>query len=241
MGTPSEIDFVNPYLSARRQWICTQLAILVPNPLMTIASNDAKTKSLFQEWTGHTQSGLEGHWKAEGFKKADDSVKEGGVWVRKGGGPVTTSCEGLIGQLFAKLQSAGLGYKPGMKPGRATSFNLPGCENGVEPATSLGWHWYRDRTSSVHPRAGDFFQAGTPATYGKDRKAAWSYAHVGVITGYVEGESPSWATVEAGQGGPRAGFDFMKRKDWRPVNPIDKNNPKKVLMGWLDIDEYFGD
>jgi len=235
MGTDelTEVDFVNPYLSPRRQWICTQLAKLLPNSLVTVASNDPKTKFLFQEWTGHTQSSLEGRWKAEGFTKATDPKKEGGVWVRKGAGPVTTSCEGLNGTLFSKIASAGFGKAAG----GATSFNLAGLDkHGNEPATTVGWHWFRDRTKDRHPQGGDFFQVGTLVKPGQ-----WYFHHVGVITGWVEEENPSWATVEAGQGGPRAGFDYMKRKDWRQLNPIDKSDPKKVLMGWLDIDEYFGD
>ena len=87
----------------------------------------------------------------------------------------------------------------------------------------------------MHPQAGDFFQVGIPA--GPKR---WELRHVGVITGYVEGDNPSWETVEAGQGGPAAGADWMQRKPWRPVNPVDARNPKKVVMGWLDIDEHFG-
>ena len=235
MGTSddlTEVDFVNPYLSPRRQWICTQLAILLPNSVVTVASNDPKTKILFQQWTGHTQSSLETRWKAEGFTKAANPLKEGGVWVRKGGGPVTTSCEGLNGTLFSKIANAGFGKASG----GATSFNLPGCNNGNEPATTVGWHWFRDKTKSLHPQGGDFFQVGTLV-----KKGQWYFHHVGVITGYVDGDNPSWTTVEAGHGGPRAGFDYMKRKDWRPLNPIDKDAPKKELMGWLDIDEYFGD
>ena len=236
MGTSdelTEVDFVNPYLSPRRQWICTQLAKLLPNSVVSVASNDPKTKFLFQEWTGHTQSGLEGHWKSEGFTKAKDPKKEGGVWVRKGAGPVTTSCEGLNGTLLSKIASAGFGTAKG----GATSFNLAGLDkHGNEPATTAGWHWFRDKTKDVHPRGGDFFQVGTLVKPGQ-----WYFHHVGVITGYVDGDNPYWTTVEAGQGGPRAGFDYMKRKDWRLLNPIDKADPKKVLMGWLDIDEYFGD
>ena len=77
----TEVDFVNPYLSPRRQWICTQLAKLLPNSVVSVASNDPKTKFLFQEWTGHTQSSLESRWKTEGFTKATDPAKEVGFWL----------------------------------------------------------------------------------------------------------------------------------------------------------------
>lgn len=238
MGTmyqPDEIDFVNPYLSPRRQWVCTQLAILLPNNVVTVASNDKKTRIFFEEWTGQSQTNLETTWeKKENFRRAvTDDEKKRGVWIRDGGGPVTTSCEGLIGRVVGKLTAAGFG-KPNR--GKMTSFNLAGCgANGREPATTVGWHWYRDRTESLHPQPGDLFQIGKPANTGQ-----WSFAHVGVITGWIDGANPIWTTVEAGQGGPSRAFDFIKRKGPRPVNPVDPKSPKKELMGWLDIDEFFG-
>lgn len=238
MGTIAqfnEIDFVNPYLSPRRTWICTQLAMLLPNNVVTIASNDKKTNILFEEWTGQSQKNLESTWEnKEGFRRSvTPEEKKRGVWIRDAPGAVTTSCEGLIGRLVGKLTAAGFG-KP-MKRGNMSSFNLPGCDKfGREPATTPGWHWYRDRTDSLHPQPGDLFQVGKLAKAGQ-----WSFAHVGVITGWADGDNPTWTTVEAGQGGPSMGFDFMKRKGPRPLNPIDPRNPKKELMGWLDIDEFF--
>ena len=239
MGTifkPDEIDFVNPYLSPRRQWICTQLAILLPNNVVTVASNDKKTKIFFEEWTGQSQSSLEDAWEnREGFKRAvTPEEKRKGVWIRSGGGPVTTSCEGLIGKVVAKLTAAGYG-----KPirGKMTSFNLAGCDHGKEPAqATIGWHWWRDRTEALHPQPGDLFQMGTLIKDG-----LWSFAHVGVVTGWSDAPNPIWTTVEAGQGGPATGFDSIKRKGPRPLDPVDPKHPKKQLMGWLDIDEFFGD
>lgn len=240
MGTlyqPDEIDFVNPYLSARRQWVCTQLAVLLPNNVVTVASNDKKTHIFFEDWTGQSQAKLVTAWEStrEGFRRAETpEEKKRGVWIRDtAGGPVTTSCEGLIGSLLRKLTAAGFGSAI---RGKMTSFNLAGCgPNGREPATTVGWHWFRDRTASLHPQPGDLFQIGKPANTGQ-----WSFAHVGVITGWAEGENPTWTTVEAGQGGPGRGFDFIARKGPRPLNPVDPKNPKKELMGWLDIDEFFG-
>jgi hypothetical protein len=239
MGTmplTDEIDLIDPTLSQRRQWICRQLAIAVPNKVIRIASNDPKTNIHFKAWTGHTQASLEDHWRTEGFKPAvtDDDRKKG-AWVRSGGGPVTTSCEGLITSVITRLTAAGFG-KPNR--GKMSSFNLAGCEtpSGKEPAqTTVGWHWWRDRTPSLHPQPGDLFQIGTPVRAGQ-----WSFAHVGVITGWADERNPMWTTVEAGQGGPSTGFDFMKRKGPRQLNPIDPKHPRKELMGWLDLDEFFG-
>lgn len=226
------IDFVNPYLSPRRQFICTELAKLVPNTVVIVASKGNGTELRFQEWTGSSQSGLESAWAGQGFRKAvTPEEKKKGVWIRDGGGAVTTSCEGLINKAMAKIEAAGFGTRRG----GATSFNLGGLDkHGREPATTSGWHWFRDRTKDVHPQAGDFFQVGRPVAPGQ-----WFFHHVGIITGYVEQENPDWETVEAGQGGPATGFDFLKRLGWRPMNPVDKRNPKKELMGWLNIDEHF--
>jgi hypothetical protein len=240
MGTiyqPDEIDFVNPYLSPIRTWICTQLAILLPNNVVTVASNDKKTSIFFEDWTGQSQTKLETAWlsSTEGFRRAvTKEEKAKGVFIRDtAGGPCTTSCEGLIGSLLRKLTAAGFGTP---NRGNMTTFNLAGCgPNGREPATTRGWHWYRDRTEALHPRPGDLFQVGVPANPGQ-----WSFKHVGVITLWAVGANPSWTTVEAGQGGPAKGFDFIARKGPRPLNPIDPASPKKELMGWIDIDEFFG-
>ena len=239
MGTmplTDEIDLIDPTLSPRRQWICAQLANVLPNNVVTLASNDKKTNILFTEWTGQSQKGLEAAWRREGFKPAvTPEERKKGVWVRGGIGGTTTSCEGLITTVINKLTAAGFG-----KPirGKMSSFNLAGCEapSGKEPAqTTVGWHWWRDRTPTLRPQPGDFFQIGTQVKAGQ-----WSFAHVGIITGWADERNPVWTTVEAGQAGPSSGFDFMKRKGPRQLNPVDPKHPKKELMGWLDLDEFFG-
>lgn len=236
MSTPhqlTELDLVNPYMSPLRQWVCTQMALLAPSPAVVIASHDGRTKHLFKEWTGQTQEKLETAWRNQGFTKTNDPKK--GVWTRDGQGPVTTSCEGLIGRLLEKIRDAGFDRNPAADRGRLRSFDLPGLgPTGKEPATTRGWHWFRDRTAAVRPRPGDFFQVGRPWGAG-----AWYFHHVGVITWFDDGENPTWTTVEAGQGGPATGFDFLRRRGPRLLNPVDARFPKKVLMGWLDIDEYF--
>ena len=234
----TEIDLVDTTLSPRRQWLCMQLAKLLPNNLIRLASNDPHTKFFFEAWTGQTQAGLEAAWKGQGFKRPEtpEEKKTGAAWVRKVGGPVTTSCEGLITKAIGQLTAAGHGTP---KRGKMSSFNLAGCDNGREQATSTpGWHWWRERSPSLHPQPGDFFQIGTPIKAG-----LWTFAHVGIITGWADERNPVWTTVEAGQAGPSSGFDFMTRKGPRQMNPVDPRNPKskKELMGWLDLDEFFGD
>jgi hypothetical protein len=237
MPLTDEIDLIDPTLSPRRQWICTQLAKVLPNNVIKIASNDPKSKVFFKEWTGQSQEGLEAAWRREGFKPAVTSEdKKKGVWIRSGGGATTTSCEGLITSVISKLTAAGFG-----KPirGKMSSFNLAGCEapSGKEPAqTTVGWHWWRDRTPTLRPQPGDLFQIGTQV-----KAEQWSFAHVGIITGWADERNPVWTTVEAGQAGPSSGFDFMKRKGPRQLNPVDPKHPKKEMMGWLDLDAFFGD
>lgn len=226
-------DFTNSGLSPLRQWVCQQLAVAIPNNQYVIASNDAKTKEFFKIWTGYTQEDLETKWKAEGFTKTNTN---GLVYTRAGGGPVTTSCEAFVGKVVKKIKEAG--YAKGMPPGRKPfgTFDLAGIgPTGKGAATTPGWNWYWLKSSDNYPRPGDIFQTGTKVT--DDR---WSFAHVGIITQWIDGANPTWETVEGGQGGPGSGYDAVARKGPRPVNPIDPKKLSKVLMGWLDIDVYFG-
>lgn len=250
-------DWLNPYLSPRRQWVCQWLADRVPHsgmppvprkndpgpPHVFVASKGNKA-AIFTEMTGYTQSDLVKKWTDEGFratteaeKKGNDLKYKGKEFVRiTGAGPGTTSCEALINKLFQKIEQNGFGKRPAKLEDQATSFNLLGLEkNGIGGGKVRGWHWFSKRTES--PQPGDFFQAGVRRANNPEQ---WTLRHVGVITGYVEGENPSWETVEAGQGGTALGYDYILRKAWRPVTPVDPNEPTKLLMGWLDIDEYFG-
>jgi hypothetical protein len=70
------------------------------------------------------------------------------------------------------------------------------------------------------PQSGDFFQIG---------KKGGRYEHVGVI---LDSVGNNWTTVEAGQGGPKSGYDSIKRKGPRPFDPAK-------FMGWIDIEAYF--
>ena len=200
--TTDERDLVDPTLSLRRQWLCAQLAKVLPNNTVRLASNDERTKLFFELWTGQTQKNLETAWLREGFKQAvTDEEKKRGAWVRTGGGPVTTSCEGLIGEAIRQRFTKAEFGKPNR--GKMSSFNLAGCDNGREPsAVTTGWHWWRERTDTLHPKPGDFFQLGAPIKAG-----LWSFAHVGIITGWADERNPVWTTVEAGQSGPSSGFD----------------------------------
>lgn len=87
------------------------------------------------------------------------------------------------------------------------------------PQNSPGWHWFPE--PGRRPKPGDFFGIG---------QRGGMYKHVGVI---LKMEDIVWTTVEAGQGGIRSGFDSIKTKGPRIF-------PDNGLMGWLDIEEYFG-
>ena len=230
--TTDDANFVSPYLSPLRQWVCQQLAIAVPNNQYVIVSNAEKTKEFFKVWTGYTQEDLETKWKAEGFTRTNTG---GSVYTRKGGGAVTTSCEAFVGKVVKKIKEAG--FAKGMPPGRKPfgTFDLAGLgPYGKGAATTPGWTWYWLKSSNNYPRPGDIFQAGTKVA--ADR---WSFAHVGIITRWFDGANPIWETVEGGQGGPASGYDAVAQGP-APLNPIDPRKPSKVLMGWLDIDVYFG-
>lgn len=138
------------------------------------------------------------------------------AWATEAGtGRCTTSCNGFVGIVAGKIRAAG-----GLPAKQFfDSFNLP-KEGGK------AWHWAGDQTQM--PQPGDFFQIGTPGPDLSNASAGGTFKHVGVIldiTDYI-----IWITVEGGQGGPRTGFDFIKRK--LRARPSD-------LMGWINIDEYF--
>jgi hypothetical protein len=236
IGEMTALDMVNPYESQLRQWVCTQLAKLAPNSVTVIASNKDETAIMFKEWTGYTQALLEEAWKKDGYRQATAADPVQPAWIRVTGVGTTTCCESLIKKLVEKINRTGFkNGKPSNANGTLSSFNLPGCvRDGLEPATTVGWHWYRDKSDALKPRPGDFFQAGTLRKPGQ-----WSYAHVGVITDYWDDNKPTWITVEGGQGGPSAGWDAIKRNGPRPLDPMKKAKPHEVLMGWLDIDEFF--
>jgi hypothetical protein len=229
--------------SPLRQWVIAQLGELtsaLPTENHMVRSNDPKTKDLFTKWTGTTQSGLELAWIAEGFDQVNtDEEKEkhkGKVWYRQSGVATTTTCEALVGRIMGKIRAE---YHRGKLPVQRKavgSFNLPGLSpnTGKEPATTPGWHWLKEKSLLLKPRPGDLFQVGVQVNPGQ-----WSLRHVGIILDWDDSANPMWTTLEAGQGGPASGYDAIKKKGPRPVNPISKTEAKKVLMGWLDIDEHF--
>jgi hypothetical protein len=118
---------------------------------------------------------------------------------------VTTTCNAFLGMVVAKTRIAG-----GQAQKTFQSFNLP-------VAGGPAWHWYPD--GDLKPKAGDFFQIGT---------RGGMYKHVGVILSMGDG---TWETVEGGQGGPKVGYDMIKRKAGA--------FPPPSFMGWIDVDEFF--
>jgi hypothetical protein len=136
-------------------------------------------------------------------------------WASEAGtGAVTTSCNAFLGRLVFKIREAG-----GLATGASFhSFNLP-------KAGGPAWHWAGDQNQQ--PQPGDFFQIGTPGPDLSQADKGGTFKHVGVI---LDIDYIIWITVEGGQGGPKSGFDFIKRKV--QVRPSG-------LMGWINIDEYF--
>lgn len=230
-------------MSSLRQWVISQLGELItalPTENHMVRSNDPKTKDLFQKWTGYTQSSLEYAWIANGFTTADTPEEKkkhpGAVWYRVSGNATTTSCEALVGKIMGKIRAEWFGGKLPVPRKAVGSFNLPGLtpNTGMEPATTPGWHWLKEKSLYLKPRPGDLFQVGKQVKPGQ-----WSLRHVGIILNWDDAATPLWTTLEAGQGGPASGYDAIKKKGPRSVNPVDKTDTGKVLMGWLDIDEHF--
>ncbi len=215
-------------LSERRFRILWDLMLTLPNSVTELKSNDKTTADQFKKWTGFTQASLEKAWEGDGFIKGEKG------WVRLSGKATTTSCEGLILEIFNRIEKYGFGKRKG----GATAFNLANVDrqSGRERQAPVGWHWYRDAGPTDAPKPGDLYQIG--ALIGEKQ---WSLKHVGMVARWEpNGGNPLWETVEAGQGGPGSGYDMMKRKASRLVFPISAKDPKTTLMGWLNIDEHFG-
>ena len=146
------------------------------------------------------------NWSQDGLKKQWEA--------EKGSGAVTTSCNAFLGVLVSKIRTAG-----GLSAGAPfQSFNLP-------KAGGQAFHWAGD--ASQQPQPGDFFQIGTPGPDLSHADKGGTFKHVGVI---LDIDYIIWITVEGGQGGPKSGFDAIKRKV--QVRPSG-------LMGWINIDEFF--
>ena len=146
----------------------------------------------------------------------------------------TTSCEGLVSAIFNRIER----YNMGRRHGLATAFNLANVNknSGKEQTVPDGWYWWRDYYNIADmPQPGDLYQIGVEIA-----PHQWSLKHVGMVVRWEDGESGlKWETVEAGQGGPGAGFDSMKRNPLRPVSLATQKEPKRSLMGWLNLDEHF--
>lgn len=117
---------------------------------------------------------------------------------------VTTTCNSFLNVVVAKIRDkGGLAHRP------FSSFDLPKAGGGA----------FKWSGSAGLPKPGDFYQVGT---------RGGMYKHVGIV---MEMEGIVWTTAEAGQGGPSASFDAIKKKGPRVFDT--------GVMGWLDIDEYF--
>lgn len=228
------IDIVNPFMSELRQWVCRELVKIFPTDGVEIRSD--QDHALFNAWTHSSQTELGTLWATE----RQDLNEKGSM------NKVTTTCNALIQVLVQKINT-----RFGKPQKKFDTFQLP--------LNGRGWHWFPE--DGVYPQPGDFFEIG---------KRGGQYKHVGVVLDvrgvpeeaatdlrakYKPGVTPasaimdmnevvkalrlgvnqaqvSWITIEAGQGGPSMGFDSIKRKGLRHLDA--------GLMGWLNIDEYFG-
>ena len=105
------------------------------------------------------------------------------------------------------------------------------------------FHWFVNEPDRK-PHPCDFFELGTAAH--PDPKEV-SASHVGVFLRPIGPESPVigprfWDTVEAGQGGPawRVKGDQLEQVGVDKIVRTTRLYPQHNLLGWLDIDEYFG-
>lgn len=125
-----------------------------------------------------------------------------------------TTCNAFLGRMAGKL---GAKEHSWLGKGQLKLINadkdVPG--SWVEPSSGLS------------PRPGDYYSVS------EKQPGGWiqEFGHVGIV-GRIDSDG-TWTSVDSGQGGRKAGKDFIK---WVNRGRFD---PAK-FRGWIDIDKYFG-
>lgn len=133
------------------------------------------------------------------------------MWKNWQGGGIMTACNGFVGWYGAQL-------------GSKKYLGVFDMENYLKKI-GKGYSWVKS-TEDTEPKYGDIYRHGV-------------YFHVGVSLGVEDGK---WRHADAGQGGPIrdkaknliGGCDVLKR-----TYSTDAYDYKRIL-GWIDIDLYFG-
>jgi len=123
-----------------------------------------------------------------------------------------TTCNAFLGTMARKL---------GAKPG---SWLSRGVLELIRADKDVPGSWVTAE-SGASPQRGDFYSIPLTLESGWVQK----FGHVGIIGKIEDG---LWTSVDGGQGGRKAGIDYIK---WVPRGKLE---PQK-LNGWIDLDRYF--
>jgi hypothetical protein len=122
-----------------------------------------------------------------------------------------TACNGFVGWYARTLRATVAGTK-------APADYLGGFElEAIITKIGMGHAWVKC-TQDARPKYGDIYRHAI-------------HYHVGVALDF---DGDIWKHVDAGQGGPKTGYDILKQT--RDDKPYDF----KDLKGWIDIEVYYG-
>jgi hypothetical protein len=152
---------------------------------------------MFERLTGLSQARLEKNWS------------EGGM---------LTSCNsfaGVIAQHLGVPRSSVLAK--GVLDISLAEKEVPGCWQEANSADAC--------LDNITPNAGDIYSG--PLTYmWKGKEVTQKWGHVGIVYSY-DRDSGMWWLVQGGQGGPKAGADFIRWKEAK----FDRTK----LNGWINM------
>ncbi len=136
------------------------------------------------------------------------------------GGGMLTSCNSFVGKV---AQEIGVPLKSVLAKGvldiSLADNEVPGCWQEANTADAC--------LDNVTPQAGDIYSGWFKGKYkGKDSFQKWG--HVGIV--YSCEPDGTWWLIQGGQGGPKAGVDYIKWKNAK----FDRT----VINGWIDIAKY---
>lgn len=155
---------------------------------------------LYKSLTGLSQADLEANWAKGGILTGCNSFL--GVVAKAFGVPGTS----VLARGFLDISQA--------------EKEVPGCWQEANSAEAC--------LNDITPRGGDFYSTWYKGKInGKDFFQKWG--HVGIVYD-CDPDTGDWWLVEGGQGGPRAGADFIK---WKCAK-FDRTK----LNGWIDMARY---
>jgi hypothetical protein len=157
---------------------------------------------LFERLTGLNQATLQKNWDAGG---------------------ILTSCNSFAGKIALSIGVPGTSVlAKGYLNISLAQKEVPGCWQEANTADAC--------LDNITPEAGDFYSGWITYKDGKTGKDVMQkWGHVGIVYEYEE-DTGNWWLIQGGQGGPRAGVDYIK---WK-YTKFDRTK----INGWVNIAKY---